>query len=79
MTETITINKIEFENIIESLSYLRKNSVTKQDMENYIETIEILSNPKTMKSIKKSREDIKMGRIKKVNSFDELLKETENV
>ena len=76
--EMITIPKFEFDNILESLSYLKKNLVTKQDMENYIETMEILNNPKTMQTIQKSRQDIKAGRIKKIDSFDDILKEIED-
>ncbi len=38
-------------------------------------TVEILSNLKTMKALKKSDLDIKEGRVKKISSVEELLDE----
>ena len=41
----------------------------------YLETFEIMSNPETMKSIRQSKEDIKEGRVKRISSVQDMLKE----
>ncbi len=49
--------------------------VTREDLESLIDTVEILSNPKTMAALRKSDLDIKEGRVKEVSSVEELLSE----
>ena len=48
---------------------------TKQELEEYLETFGILSNQETMESIKRSREDIKCGRVKKITGVANMLDE----
>ncbi len=49
--------------------------VTKKEIESLIDTIGIMSNPKTMKQIAKSMEDIKHGRVKEISSVKDLINE----
>ena len=70
MTETITIEKVFTE-----LKKIEKNMVTKKELETFKDTIEIISNPKTMRQIADSEEDIKQGRTKIIHSVSDLLSE----
>lgn len=63
MTETITINKI-----YDELKVIERKMVTKEEMEQILETMEILSNPDTMAQIRQSEEDIKSGKVKEIKS-----------
>ena len=63
MTETITINKI-----YDELKVIERKMVTKEEMEQVLETMEILSNPGTIEQIRQSEEDIKSGKVKEVKS-----------
>jgi hypothetical protein len=45
----------------------------REDLEPLVDTIEILSNPETMESIKRSESDIEAGRVKEISSFGDLL------
>lgn len=47
--------------------------VTREDLEALIDSIEILSDPKTMEAPLKSDLDIKEGRVKEVFSFEDIL------
>ena len=49
--------------------------VTREDIEALVDSVEILSNPKTMEALRKSDLDIKAGRVKEVTSVDDLLDE----
>jgi hypothetical protein len=49
--------------------------VRREDLEPLVDTIEILSNPETMESIKRSESDIGAGRVKEISSVDDLLDE----
>ncbi len=49
--------------------------VTREEIEARIDSVEILSNPKTMEALHKSDMDIKAGRVKEVTSVEELLDE----
>ncbi len=46
-----------------------------KDPEALIDTVEILSNPKTMEIITLSESDIAAGRVKEISSIDDLLDE----
>jgi PHD/YefM family antitoxin component YafN of YafNO toxin-antitoxin module len=52
---------------------MKSKTLFKQKLKEYLETLGILSNPETMKSIKRSREDIKKGRVRKVANVSEML------
>jgi hypothetical protein len=67
MPETVTQNKIV-------ISYDAFNNLKrlKDDLEALIETIEIMNDETLMKGIKRSRNDVKAGRIHEIRSADEL-------
>ncbi len=68
--ETITIN-----DVYSKISKIEKKMLTKEELLGYLETFEIMSNSETMESIRKSREDIKKGRFKKIENVHDMLSE----
>jgi CBS-domain-containing membrane protein len=70
MPELVTIK-----DVYEALKRIEEKMVTREDVEALIDSIEILSNPKTMEALHKSDQDIKAGRVKEVTSVKELLGE----
>ncbi|MEK6961629.1 MAG: hypothetical protein AABX47_10785 [Nanoarchaeota archaeon] len=70
MTETATLQDV-YNEIIE----LKQRMVSKEEVENLLETVEILHNPKTMSQVKASEADIKGGRTKPINNMKDLLEE----
>jgi len=71
MTKTITIQEVYKE-----LKEIKEKMVSKEEVNQLIETMEILHNPETMHQIKASEIDILEGRTKKIHSVKELLVET---
>jgi len=61
------------DDLYSKLESLEENMVRKEELDSYIETIEVLSNSKTIKMIRDSRNDILDEKIKKIESFDELI------
>ena len=70
MAGTVTI-----EDVYQELKTIERTMVTREDLDALIDTVEILSNPKTMAALRKSDLDIKEGRVKEVSSVEELLSE----
>ena len=70
MAGTVTI-----EDVYQELKTIERTMVTREDLDAIIDSIEILSNPKTMAALRKSDLDIKEGRVKEVSSVEELLSE----
>jgi len=70
MHESVTI-----QDVYEALKRVEEKMVTREDIEALVDSVEILSNPKTMEALRKSEEDIKAGRVKEVTSVDDLLAE----
>lgn len=68
--EDISLNEIK-----STLNEIKENMVSKEELESYIETIEVMLDTDNMKSIHNSLEDISKGNIKEVNSFNDLVKE----
>ncbi len=66
---------ITIEDVYQELKAIEKKMVTREDLEALIDSVEILSNPKTMEALRKSDLDIKEGRVKEVSSVEELLSE----
>ncbi len=66
---------VTMEKIYEELKRIEDNMVTKRDLESLRDTIEILSNPDTMKQISESLDDIQKGKVKKISSVKDLLSE----
>ncbi len=67
MEQTINLN-----NLLVELKKIEEAMVTKQDMGRFMETLAIMSNEDTMQQIAGSEKDIASGRIKEVNSVDDL-------
>ena len=70
MPETITVK-----DVYDKISEMEKKMITKEELSEYLETFEVMSNPETMESIRESREDIKKGRVKKIENVKEMLDE----
>lgn len=70
MAQTISMKRI-----YDELKKIEKTMVTKAEIESLTETIEIMSNPETMKQIAESNKDIEQGRVKEINSAKDLLNE----
>jgi len=70
MSSGVTIDEV-----YQEIKKIRETMVRREDIEPLVDTIEILSNPKTMKSIKRSGSDIAAGRVKEITSVDDLLDE----
>ena len=70
MSEAISIT-----DVYEELKKIERNMVTKADIESLTETIEIMSNPETMKQLAMGAEDIRKGRVKQITSVKDLLSE----
>jgi len=71
MSSGVTIDQVYLE-----IKKIRADMVKREDLEVLVDTIEILSNPATMESIKKSDRDISQGRAKTITSVDDLLGES---
>ena len=65
----------ELEEIRDELKKIEKNMVTKKDLEELKTTLEIMSNPETVKQIAESMRDIKAGRVSEVTSVKDMLRE----
>ncbi|MBU2560504.1 hypothetical protein KKA03_06380 [archaeon] len=70
MTGSITVD-----DVYQELKKLEEKMVTREDIEALIDTVEILSNPKTMEALRKSDKDIEKGRVKEVTSVEDMLSE----
>ena len=68
MANAITLNELQ-----EEIKKMRKTMVTKQELESWLETMAILSNPETMKQIEASERDVREGRFTEIDSIHELL------
>ena len=65
-------NAIKLEDVYRELKKIEQAMITKAEMNSMIETIAILSNKDTMKQIIASEKDIKAGKVKKINSINDL-------
>ena len=59
MAKTITISEDVFEEMIKK----------KEEFDAIVESIELMNNPKVQESIRKSKEDIKAGRVHKLKDI----------
>ena len=66
---------VTIQDVYEALKTVEAKMVTREDLEALVDSVEILSNPKTMEALRKSDQDIKEGRVKEVTSVDDLLPE----
>lgn len=70
MAEAVTV-----QDVFEELKRIEGKMATKDDVASLMETIEIVSNPNTMRQIVESIEDIKNGRVKEIHSVQNMLDE----
>ncbi len=70
MADSITIK-----DVYQELKRMEAKMVTREDIEALIDSVEILSNPKTMEALRKSDRDIKAGRVGEITSVKDLLDE----
>ncbi len=70
MAGTVTI-----EDVYQELKAIERTMVTREDLDALIDTVEILSNPKTIAALRKSDLDIKEGQVKEISSVEDLLSE----
>ena len=70
MAGTVTIDDVYHE-----LKIIERKMVTQEDLEALVDSVEILSNPKTREALRRSDLDIKEGRVKEVSSVEEMLGE----
>ncbi|OQY00373.1 MAG: hypothetical protein B6I26_08395 [Desulfobacteraceae bacterium 4572_130] len=78
--ETIAIPKFEYNNLLglkNEIENIKKNYISRNEMDEILETIEILSDKKLMNSIKQSNREIKEGKTKILNDFEDLINELE--
>jgi PHD/YefM family antitoxin component YafN of YafNO toxin-antitoxin module len=68
MTETATI-----QDVYRELLEIKTHMVSKEELQQILDTTEILQNPKTMTQVRSSEQDIKSGRTKKVKTVKDLL------
>jgi predicted transcriptional regulator len=58
--------------ILEKLKHIEKTMATRQELEEAMETIAVLSNEDTLNQIKESEKDINNGNFKEINSVEDL-------
>jgi hypothetical protein len=58
------MNDAAMKRVFEELETIKKNMMTKEDLDALLDTLEIMKNPRTLKQIQQSREDIRKGRLK---------------
>ena len=66
---------VTIDEVYQEIKKIRETMVRREDLEGLVDTIEILSNPKTMEIIKQSESDIAAGRVKEISTVDDLLDE----
>ena len=72
MPETVTL-----QDVYRELREIKQKMVSKEEVEQLLETMEILHNPETMRQIRASEEDIRAGRTKPVRGVKDLLAKLE--
>ncbi|MBW1668200.1 MAG: hypothetical protein JRI79_13505 [Deltaproteobacteria bacterium] len=67
MRQTIDLKKL-----FDELKRIKKSMITHDDMNRFIETLDLLLNPSSMEQIYASERDIELGNIKEINSVSDL-------
>jgi len=70
MSSGVTIDEVYRE-----IKKIRADMVKREDLEALVDTVQILGNPATIQSIRKSERNIRQGRVKTITSVDDLLNE----
>lgn len=66
------MEQITNQEVFEKLKQIERTMATKQELEQAMETIAILSDKETMEQIKNSEEDITQCNFKEINSVEDL-------
>ncbi len=66
---------IKLQDIYKELRKIESRMATKEEVHALADTFEILASKRTVHAIRKSEQDIKKGRVKKVDSVKDLMKE----
>ena len=69
------MEEVSLKQVYEELRKIEQKMITKEEIESLIETVEIMSNPRMVRKIADSMEDIKNGRVKKIKSVNDMIKE----
>jgi hypothetical protein len=69
------MSSVTIQEVYNKLLFIEEHMVTKEELEPFIDTIEILSNHETMQALAKSDDDIKKGNGKSIAGIDDLLAE----
>ena len=69
------MNSVTIQEVYNKLLSIEEHMVTKEELEPFIDTIEILSNHGTMQALAKSDDDIKKGNVKSITGIEDLLAE----
>ncbi|MBI5389360.1 hypothetical protein HZB01_03200 [Candidatus Woesearchaeota archaeon] len=69
MSETVTIKQV-----YSKLNQIEEKMITREQLSEYLETFAVMTNPETVEGIKKSRDDIRFGRIRAVTSVKDILR-----
>jgi len=67
MEETINLSEI-----YRKLKMIEQHMVTKAELNTALETVMVASNEDTMGQIRESEKDIKIGRVRKINSVKDI-------
>jgi len=68
MAETVTLQKVFHE-----IREIKKTMVSKEEIENLLETWEILHDPETVRQLRAAEQDIKAGRTRPVRNVKDIL------
>lgn len=68
MTESVTI-----QDVYKQLLEIKQNMVSKDEIANLIETVEVLHNPKTLDQVRSSERDILSGKTKTIRTMKDLM------
>ncbi len=67
---------VTLQEIYREIKQIRKEMIRREDLDELVDTIELMSSPERMEMIRKSEEDIRMGRVKEVSTVEDLLTES---
>jgi len=63
---------INLESLYNQLKRIENAMITRKEIDNFLETLAVLSNSSTMKQINSSEKDILRGHVKEINSASDL-------
>ncbi|OPX67728.1 MAG: hypothetical protein A4E37_01280 [Methanoregulaceae archaeon PtaB.Bin056] len=67
---------VTLQEIYREIKQIRKEMIRREDLDELVYTVELMSTPEKMEMIRKSEEDIRMGRVKEISTVEDLLNES---